>query len=598
MKRFFSSAGLFLIACWVLGHDAVGQSVWPPNLHPDTLHAPFLHGVASGDPLADRVIIWTKATPPSGQVGSIPVQWEVATDNSFSQIVRSGQGQAGPATDHCFKVDVDGLSPGTRYWYRFRDSLGRVSTTGRTKTAAGNSSQQIRLAVASCSSIYSGFFNAYERIGQRHDLDLVVHLGDYIYDFVDPDEEIRVPSPYPAGPITLQDWRDRHAYYLLDPDLRLARSRHPWTAIWDNHDLDNATNPEPKQAFFEYLPIRRPDSNNIHQIYRKLSYGNLLDVFLLDVTTQRNIDTLTGGNYSILGDSQWTWLSNELLNSTAQWKVIGNERMVGNFSLNGLPGFIPFGDGPVADSSAWDGFTEDRDRILNFLASNSIHNTIFLSGDIHMSFACDLAPSSNAYDPQTGAGSVAVEFLPTSISRGNFDEAGFGGFLADLAQTAMAAANPHHVFEELEQHGYGVLDITAAQATGEYWYSEILNPSSNETFGNAFQCLSGQDHWDRNPVANPTVYVDESQGLFTLKVWPNPVSGDGLNWQIRVDADLEIDLELISVASGQQVWKEKKPVFSQQDFLGQIQTKNLASGLYLLRINGQNGPKIMVENNR
>jgi alkaline phosphatase D len=546
---------LFLLA---LTWTAQAQTAYPPRIYADTAHAPFLHGVASADPTASAVLLWTRVEPSPGQTAPISLDWELASDPAFAQVVASGTADATAAADWTLTVEATGLLDDRHYWYRFIDPAGKTSLVGRTHTLPAGTSPHVRLAVASCSSTYSGYFNGYRHIGQRDDIHLVVHLGDYIYDYPDPDELVRVPTPTPTQPTNLAEWRATHRYLLLDPDLRLARSKHPFTVIWDNHDVYAAPQ-DAQQAFHEYVPIRLKDPAQPSQIYRKISLGPLADLILLDVTTLRDLDTLPNGDLSLLGTDQWAWLNNELATSTAPWRIIGNERMVGEFSLSGLPAFIPYGDGPVADSSAWDGYSAERDLLLTTFSTLGLHNNILLSGDIHMSFACDLAPSTAAYDPQTGAGSVAVEFLPTSISRGNFDEAGFGGFLATLAQNAMALANPHHVYEELESHGYGILDIRPDRAVAEYWYADILTPLAPANFARAYQTLDGSDHWDRTALTNPSVAVLPQQprpAHVTIDAITPILRAGTTRCDFSLPADGEVTISVIEVATGRIIFHE------------------------------------------
>ncbi|MEM7040885.1 MAG: alkaline phosphatase D family protein, partial [Bacteroidota bacterium] len=359
---------LFLLLSFAFSFVSA-QVQLPANMYADSTYSPFLHGVASGDPTQDAVVLWTKIDP-QGALSAITLDWEVATDWAFTNVVANGTVDAASGQDWTAIVDVTGLSAGMVYWYRFREPGGNYTRIGRTRTAPSGSPNQVRMAIASCSSVYSGFFNAYRRIGERNDLDLMIHLGDYIYDFVDQDEQVRVPVPPPVDPENLAEYRTTHAYYLLDPDLRLARQMHPWVVIWDNHDID-APSPqafaEAVQAFQEYVPMRVRDANQPEHIERKFSYGDLVDLFMIDGTTRRDVDLIAGNEFSMLGDSQWNWLSDELQNSSAKWRVIGNEVMMAEFSMAGLPSFVPFGDGPVADSSAWDGYTAERVRLLNFL---------------------------------------------------------------------------------------------------------------------------------------------------------------------------------------------------------------------------------------
>lgn len=581
----------FLLA--LLPGAVTAQIQLPANMYADSLYAPFLHGVASGDPLSDRVLIWTKVDP-QGASDSISLDWEVSPDANFSTLAASGTVQARASANWTALTDVGGLSPDTRYYYRFTGPGNQESRIGRTRTAPSGPVSHLRFAVASCSSIFSGFFNGYARIGEREDLNLVIHLGDYIYDFVDPDEEVRVPVPAPVDPTDLAGFRDRHAYYLLDPDLRLARQMHPWTVIWDNHDIDGDGIPqqlaEAIQAFHEYIPVRLNDPTRPDRIYRNLQYGDLVDIFMIDAESVRDLDTIPGiGELSVLGDAQWTWLSQGLAASTAKWRLIGNQKMMTRFSIAGLPSFIPFGDGPVADSGAWDGYNADRLRLLNHLTQNNLDNNIVLSGDIHMSFACDLAPDPGVYNAQTGAGSVAVEFLPSSVTRGNFDEMGFGGFVADLAKAAIDLANPYHVHSELESHGYGIVDIRADSAVAEFWYSDILQATSNEDFAVGYVIRDGDNHWDRDARNTPLVARREPVILDGIRIsgpYPNP-GNQQAELLIELKQSQQVKVSLLELASGRFL----KDYPSQWLQAGRrhrfkVEATDLPSGIYGLVIEG------------
>jgi len=386
----------------------------------------------------------------------------------------------------------------------------------------------------SCSSVYSGFFNAYKRIAERKDLDLIIHVGDYIYDFVDPDEQVRIPEPFPIDPITLSEWRERHRYYLMDPDLRAARKSHSWIVLWDNHDVDGQPGHEfaPIQAFMEYIPVRLPNPNDSSLIYRKISYGNLMDIFVTDVLIYKNQDTLVDGSASMIGNSQYDWLTQNLATSTAKWKLLPMQNLMAGWSIQNLPAFIGLGQNGVLDPTNWDGYDNDRDRLLNFIGSNNIDNVIALSGDSHVSIVADLSTdpqNSSVYNAQTGQGSVAVEFLPTSITRGNFDELGFGWAIG-IVTPIMEAENPNHVFMNLIDHGYGLLDVKQDSCVAELWYSEILNASNTEDFERGYIVKDGENHWRRNHTTQATpaktdgeVSILENE-LIEFNFYPNPAN--------------------------------------------------------------------------
>ncbi len=466
--------------------------------------APFLHGVASGEPRENSVTLWTRITPDPGRT-SPRVAWEVASEPRFADIVAHGARQVGMDSDFTLSVNVGGLQAARTYYYRFVSEEGVASAVGRTRTAPSGAVERLRFAVASCSSVYSGYFNAYRRIAERTELDLVIHLGDYIYDFVDEQEQIRVPSPYPTEPETLQQWRERHAFYLADPDLRRARAMHPWMMIWDNHDVDAGSPPSyggGTQAFREWNAMGASDGGP-NRIYRSAPFGDLVDLFLLDALLHRNIEKVPGtDDPSILGNEQFEWLRDGLRASRATWRLLGNQRLLGTVRIN--PTYAAFIGGErreVFDPGAWDGFAADRSRLLSLLTAEGIKDNLVLSGDSHVSIVLDLVDH-----PQTpGALSAGVEFLPTSISRGNFDETltGFGFPPAQQATTLNAILNdtrrrnPHHVYVELTKHGYGTLDITHDRIVAGFWYSPVLQRSDEEEAGPSFTVERGANRWTR-----------------------------------------------------------------------------------------------------
>ncbi|MDX2002687.1 MAG: alkaline phosphatase D family protein [Chitinophagales bacterium] len=484
-----------------------GIQQFPPNIYLDTAFAPFYYGVASGDPDTNRVMLWTRVSPTAQE--TVTLEWEIASDSLFSQLVNKGQIQATASTDWTVNIDADKLHAGGIYYYRFKSASGKYSQVGRARTLPTKSAQKVRLAIASCSSIYSGFFNAYRRIGERNDIDFMVHLGDYIYDFVDEDEEFRVPLPYPTEPNSLQEYRERHKYYLADPDLRYARQRQTWIAVWDNHDILSSTpeiTEQAKQAFFEYLPIRKQnDPQEPYLIYRSFQLGNLAELFITDQDSYKQKGK-KNGEKTVLGKKQLDWLKSGLSSSTATWHLIGSQKQMASWYSRGLPKGLP-GDGYYFNPGDWDGFPEERAAILGHLKENNIQNNVVLSGDMHMSFAenIPLDPlDRKTYDRSTGKGSIAVEFLPTSISRGNFDEQGIPPAFIPTAQEISNSVNPHHVYTEFSKHGYGILDIRSERCVAEFWYVPKLEISSKQSFGVGLKVENGNDHWNWQLLAEPT----------------------------------------------------------------------------------------------
>ncbi|HWB64551.1 MAG TPA: alkaline phosphatase D family protein [Chitinophagales bacterium] len=481
------------------------QQSFPPNIYPDTLYAPFYYGVASGDPLQNGVIIWTKVFTQPGYTNAVTLSWQVAADSNFTSIVNSGNAQCTPEHDFTTKADVRGLQPGQHYYYRFKTAEGKTSQTGMAETLPPDTATHFKLAIVSCSSVWSGYFNAYRRIAERDDIDFVVHLGDYVYDFVDEQEKVRVPGPYPTVPQTLAEWRERHTYYLLDPDLRAARQNKTWIAEWDNHD-SRRLGPDGKvtdaiRAFEEYLPVREPDTTQPARIYRTLHFGKLADITMIDMYLYRGLEEYAPGKKTVLGNVQDEWFKNELLQSKAEWHLIGNQEMMGSWLSEGLPkGFHLPGNGKFFDPDDWDGYVDDRNRLYHFIDSNHINNFLAMSGDLHMSFVDDLTPdpkNKKLYNRRTGKGAVGVEVLGPSISRGNMDERGIPKFVIPLVQRISLDVNPHHRWCQFWKHGYVTLNVNPEKCIAEFWYSKILHPTGKETFGRGFVVKNGANHWER-----------------------------------------------------------------------------------------------------
>lgn len=534
---------LFSVSCIIAALSCSAQTTLPDRMYADSAYAPFLWGVASGDPLTDGVVIWTKV-----QESIIPMvqtqTWEVSADSSFAITVATGSVDALTTNDHCVRVMVTGLQPDTYYYYRFTDSAsGNTSRIGRTKTAPIGPTDEFTVAVSSCSSVYSGYFNAYRNIANNDEVDLMVHLGDYIYNFVDGDEEFRVPDPYPADPENLEEWRDRHEYYLLDPDLRKLRQMHPWVVIWDNHDFADGTEGG-VQAFWEYVP-RRDQQNDTTLIHRSYSYGDLLDLIMIDIEKHRDIDTLASGELSVLGTEQRGWFLNQLSNSTAKWRLVGNQKMFGGWYSEGIPAWLPIpNDGNVFDAGSWDGYMSEREMVLQHLIDNGIDNIMIFSGDVHMSFCMDVSldpRNGSVYDPETGSGAVATEFIPTSVSRGNFDESGVPFELQTIVQEISNGINPHHRFVNFYDHGYGLLNITPDSIAAEIRYCDKLVVTDDETLGVRMLMMDGENRWHR-PGSEPES-VMESGSTQSIKIFPNPAQNSiSVSVSNQITGDLRASL--------------------------------------------------------
>lgn len=509
------------------------------NLYDQEL-APFYHGVASGDPLPDGFIIWTRVTPPGlkrlSTPRNVPVHWKVATDPALTQIVASGDTFATGTRDFTVKIDVRGLLAGSTYYYAF-EAQGRQSITGKTKTAPTSAVEQLKFAVVSCANYEWGFFSGYEQISRRTDLDAVIHVGDYIYEYPDnasySSPEIRdLRTLFPRNEtVTLRHYRTRYALYHLDPNLRRAHQQHPFITIWDDHEFANnawkggAENHNPRKegswkrrkaaairAYLEWMPIREQGTI----IHRTLSYGPLMDLVLLDTRIEGrdiqiedvNNPLLQSPNRTMLGETQKDWLKGELTDSTATWRILGNQVVFSEFNIGFAADLDPLATSDFLESKfldIWDGYPAERSELVDFIDTEEIDNVVILTGDIHCSFAFEVADPAFGnpnYNPVTGAGAVAVEFVTPSLSAANFDEEINDFFSARLESVINSPYpptninhNPHMKYADLDQHGYLVLSVTQQQVQADYYFlADVLVPQTTETWGAGFITAAGSHH--------------------------------------------------------------------------------------------------------
>jgi alkaline phosphatase D len=482
---------------------------------PESAAGLFRHGVASGDPLIDRVILWTRVTPLDEAAATVvDVRWRVASDEALSQVVAQGTARTSGERDFTVKVDAGGLQAGRPYYYAFEAGTDR-SPVGRTKTLPAGAVDRVRLASLCCSNYPAGFFNVYRCVANRDDLDAVVHVGDYIYEFQngiygDGSGLLRIPEPRKEA-VTLSDYRVRYATYRSDPDLQEAHRRHPFIAVWDDHELtnnawrDGAANHNPEQgegdwptrraaayrAYLEWMPIREFAGGGIH-LYRSFRFGSLLDLVMLDTRGLRDqqvattdVEGLTNPARSILGAPQEAWLFDELRASQRAgtgWRVLGQQVM---FSRIAQPERGAF----VADT--WEGYQAARDRVFDFLAAERVQDVAVLSGDIHSSWAFDLPRNPfDGYD-RGGKGSLAVELLAPAISSAPL----FTDPATRDRAVLLRALLPHLKFLEGETRGYVLLDVTRQQLRGEWYFvPTVLERSPAETRAAAFVCERGSSH--------------------------------------------------------------------------------------------------------
>jgi alkaline phosphatase D len=511
-RRFFhrSGAAALLAAAPMLPARAAG--------------AVFQHGVASGDPLADRVVLWTRITPPADLQQAV-VELVVARDPLLTQPVLRRRVPTHAGRDFSVKVDVDGLSPGSTWYYRF-SALGESSPVGRTRTLPIGETAHLRIAVASCANHAAGLFNAYARIAERADLDLVLHLGDYLYEYGS-GQYGSLRETEPASEIlTLADYRTRHAQYKRDPDLQALHRQHPVTPIWDDHETANdawqrgAQNHDPAseglwaarraaalRAYYEWMPVREPADRMRAQ--RSFRLGDLAEITLLETRLGGRSRQLpasipvpglgqgftASGRYldparTMLGSAQEAWLADTLRRSPARWKLIGQGTMFAQ--LKALGRSNADGGSLFVNPDQWDGYPPGRDRVFDMIDAAG-GNVLVLTGDIHSAWANDLARDPNnpdvaagGYDPASGAGSRAVEFVATSItSPGLPDPDG-------LFTGIIFSQNPHIKHADLDRRGYLLLDIQPQRVVGEFWVIDtVAAPSAVETFVTAFEVQYG-----------------------------------------------------------------------------------------------------------
>ncbi|MBW8847225.1 MAG: alkaline phosphatase D family protein [Burkholderiales bacterium] len=506
----------------------------------------FDHGVASGDPLADRVILWTRVTPATPRP-ALTLQYIVATDPALTQVVQRGVAKTNPGRDYTVKVDALGLQPGKTYYYRF-SCEGVDSPVGRTKTLPTTGVSSLRFAVVSCSNLAYGYFNAYARIAARADLDLVMHLGDYLYEY-GAGQYGSVRTPEPATEIvSLSDYRLRHAQYKRDADAQAMHRQHPLVAIWDDHETannswkDGAENHQPAtegdwaarvsaalQAYYEWMPVRPVDVNKPRDNHRGFAYGDLADLLMLEERINARSEQLTtavhvtafgpgfattdpgygDASRTLLGDTEEAWLINRLRTTPAQWKLLGQGVMFAQLKAPGAnqatdPGLY------FINSDQWDGYEPARNRVFAGIKGDAtnpqVNNVVVLTGDIHSSWAADLHPNPYnpaAYDKTTGAGSLAVEFVGTSVTSPGIDTDTTGAIAG-----AIKFYNPHSKYVQLTRRGYMVMDVNRDRVVGEWWYVDtVASPSHIETFAAAFEVHAGENHLrpsaQTTPRANP-----------------------------------------------------------------------------------------------
>ncbi|MGC1513782.1 MAG: alkaline phosphatase D family protein [Acidimicrobiales bacterium] len=534
-RRFLqtSAGGAAVAALWPFGMSRAGSGTTNTPDSPAGIPlgvafdpAPFSLGVASGDPLADAVILWTRLAPsPLAGDGPLPetveVSWTIALDPDLNLVVRQGTTAAVVRSAHSVHVDVDGLEPATTYYYRF-SALGATSRLGRARTAPIGSVDHLRFAFVSCQDFQAGSYASYRALAGE-DLDFVLHLGDYIYEYAADPGAYR--SHIGGETTTLDDYRNRYALYKGDPALRDAHAAFTWICTWDDHEVVNnyaGTSPPgapagPEfdarrangyQAWYEHLPVRLPGgaqaSAGSFPIHRRFQLGDLLDLSVLDTRQYRSdqpCGDATGNcagsldpNATMLGAHQEAWLLDNLSTSTAAWRGVAQQVMMAQLKLGGLPdrfrlpealgGLRQAGEGITVNHDQWDGYATPRRRLLSHLADNAIPDVVVLTGDIHSHWVADLKVDFDAHLSPV----VATEFVGSSITSTGFPK---GSNLA--MQSLVPLTNPHIRFVEGERHGYAIADVTPERwETTFRTVGDISNPTSPVADLAGFRVMRGR----------------------------------------------------------------------------------------------------------
>ncbi|MEG3766653.1 alkaline phosphatase D family protein [Alteromonas sp. 14N.309.X.WAT.G.H12] len=511
-------------------------------------NATFTHGVASGDPLHDSVILWTRAIPESSAV-SAHILWEVSTSKDFSSLVASDVAKAEQSRDFTVKVDVKGLQPATRYYYRFR-SASQTSVVGTTLTLPKENVDQVTFGVFSCSNYPAGFFTPYADAATRTDIDYVLHLGDYIYEYggdgYATEHAKALGRTFAENNnselLTLEDYRNRYAIYRTDQGLLDLHQGKPFIVVWDDHEVANDTYKDGAQnhqqdegdfyarraaavqAYYEWLPIRPTFGESRLEIYRQFSFGNLVDLYMLDTRVlardkQLNYDdfrdpetkafdlqgftaAISAPERGLLGKAQRTWLNSAMQESTAKWQVLGQQLLIGRMTFpasifNGVPfENIPAHVHALANSKrkqlageaiseqeaqmlatampynldAWDGYPVERETLLTAVQKLN-KPVIALAGDTHNAW-------HNRLTLQDGT-PVATELGTASVS-----SPGMEHYLKMDEATAKVLAEDLPVLIDdlqycnLHQRGYLTVSFTPEQAVATWRFVDSIQSPS------------------------------------------------------------------------------------------------------------------------
>ncbi|MES2630049.1 MAG: alkaline phosphatase D family protein [Bacteroidota bacterium] len=519
--------------------------------------APFYHGVASGDPLADRVILWTRVTPQ--QEAPVKVHWVVATDTALKNIVVQGDVLTDASRDYTVKIDAVGLQPASYYYYGFT-ALGAHSLVGRTKTLPVGHVERVKVAQVSCSNFSSGFFNVYARIAERNDIDVVVHLGDYIYE----GDGNSLRQVEPASEITvLADYRARYAQYHTDPDLMRLNQCHPWITVWDDHETANdayetgAENhtegaegswidreAQAVQAYHEWLPIRDKAGEDQRKIYRSFQFGDLLKLVMLEtrlIARSKQQETQFDQGFAdtsrhIVGTEQLNWIKSQLSDNQNTWRMLGNQVPVAQLQA-----------GPVSlfGFDKWEGYPAEKKSLITYLKDNVIPNVVVITGDVHSSYAFDLPENPYSildYNPFTGAGSLGVEFVGTSVTSKADPANDFEKYGMDVLGALQKLGNGHLKFIQENYSGYNILVVTPEKTQCDFYHiNSRMTQNTQQTLDESWMVAVGTNRLSKATSSIPDYPVSAAPAPTTrpggatgitrmpasaeaIRLYPNPAN--------------------------------------------------------------------------
>ncbi|MEJ6548830.1 alkaline phosphatase D family protein [Corynebacterium sp. USCH3] len=531
----------------------------------------FLHSVASGDPWPDSVVIWTRVTPtpqavPGSGIGDpTRVRWDVATDPGFGSPVAGGEVTTGADRDHTVKVNVTGLAPATTYHYRFTvldgPAAGAVSRTGRTRTTPAESTApgNVRFGVCSCSNYEAGYFLAYRELADRDDVEFVLHLGDYTYEY-DSGEYgaaygaiVRTVEPAQRTS-TVTGYRVRQGHYHRDPDLADLHAAKPMICIWDDHEFfdnawrDGATGDSDyggpaeyaavrqaaTRAYYEWMPVRAGEgfgTADDRNLYRHLRYGTLAEIILPDLRTYRDLQssptaapsTAAAPDRTMMGSRQFDWFAGVLTTSPTTWQLVGNSVMFAPMTLPhsldprlhdwlvdkvGLPA-----DGMALNTDQWDGYMAERQRIIDLIVAQREQreqgeqgeqrepgmNVVFLTGDIHSSWAADIPSHAGDYRLGRDTSVAAAEFIVPSVTAASaFDSIVPSPVAAPavsdavrMGEALLTQVDPWYKYVDLSRHGMMVVDVDAGRTQVDWYHGDVLTPSAPMAYTRSWQTRAG-----------------------------------------------------------------------------------------------------------